>query len=312
MNKSVMIGLFCLLVLAFSVLSSSLLPVLELPSLLNNQSQAFAATFVDVPESHWAWQHVESIYQAGITAGCSSGPLKYCPDNTVTRAQMAIFLLRGMHGSAYVPPAVGADTGFDDVPVTHWAAAWIKQLAAEGITSGCGVGLYCPEQTVTRAEMAVFLLRAEHGSAYSPPLASGTVFSDVPITHPQAAWIEQLANEGITGGCGNNNYCPASPVTRAQMAVLLVMTFDIPLFIPPTPTSTMTLSPTPVTLSPTPSSTITKSPTPVTMSPTPSSTVTKSPTPVTLSPTPSSTITPSPTRTPFKGGLFLDEKVVQS
>jgi hypothetical protein len=72
---------------------------------------------------------------------------------------MAVFLLRSKYGSSYNPPAVGDNTGFTDVSLTHWAAAWIKQLVAEGITAGCGAGIYCPEAPVTRAQMAVFLVR---------------------------------------------------------------------------------------------------------------------------------------------------------
>jgi hypothetical protein len=72
---------------------------------------------------------------------------------------MAVFLLRSKHGASYTPPAVGSGTGFGDVPPDYWAAAWIKQLVTEGITSGCGGGNYCPEAPVTRAQMAVFLVR---------------------------------------------------------------------------------------------------------------------------------------------------------
>jgi hypothetical protein len=75
--------------------------------------------------------------------------------------------------------------------------------------------------------MAIFLLRAEHGAAYLPPAATGD-FDDVPMASPYAKWIEQLAAEGITAGCGGNNYCPTAPVTRGQMAVFLVKTFDLP------------------------------------------------------------------------------------
>jgi hypothetical protein len=75
--------------------------------------------------------------------------------------------------------------------------------------------------------MAIFLLKARHGTSYSPPPPSG-VFLDVPTNHWAAAWIEQLAAEGITGGCGNGNYCPGTPVTRDQMAVFLLRTFNIP------------------------------------------------------------------------------------
>ncbi|MBK9209562.1 MAG: S-layer homology domain-containing protein [Anaerolineales bacterium] len=121
--------------------------------------------FADVPFSYWANSYIERLYSAGITGGCSIVPLNYCPDSTVTRAQMAIFLLKGVHGSGFTPPAVGATTGFNDVAIDYWAAAWIKQLAAEGITSGCGGNNYCPDATVTRAQMAIFLLKAKNGSS---------------------------------------------------------------------------------------------------------------------------------------------------
>jgi hypothetical protein len=72
---------------------------------------------------------------------------------------MAVFLLRSKYGASYVPPAVGANTGFGDVSTTYWSAAWIKQLVVEGITAGCGNGNYCPDSPVTRAQMAVFLVK---------------------------------------------------------------------------------------------------------------------------------------------------------
>jgi len=184
-------------------------------------------SFADVSASHWAANWIERLYAAGITGGCIASPLQYCPEASVTRAQMAIFLLKGIHGSSYTPPAVGASTGFTDVATGYWAAAWIKQLAAEGITGGCGTGIYCPDATVTRAQMAIFLLRAKHGSSYSPPDATG-VFTDVPVGYWADEWIEQLAVEGITGGCGVGIYCPDADVTRAQMAVFLVKTFNLP------------------------------------------------------------------------------------
>ncbi len=183
--------------------------------------------FTDVPYSYWANSYIERLYTASITGGCVLSPLQYCPDSTVTRAQMAIFLLKGIHGSSYTPPAVNGNTGFSDVAADYWAAAWIKQLAAEGITSGCGAGIYCPESTVTRAQMAIFLLKAKHGSSYSPSAATG-VFTDVPVGYWADKWIERLAVEGVTSGCGNGNYCPEDSVTRAQMGVFLVKAFGLP------------------------------------------------------------------------------------
>jgi len=186
-------------------------------------------TFADVPFSHWAHDWIERLYNAKITGGCGTNPLMYCPGTSVTRAQMAVFLLKGIHGSSYTPPAVGASTGFNDVPTSYWAASWIKQLAAEKITGGCGAGNYCPDYPVTRDQMAVFLLKAKYTSAYTPPpVGSSTGFTDVPTDYWSAAWIKQLAAEAITGGCGTGIYCPTSPVTRDQMAVFLVKTFSLP------------------------------------------------------------------------------------
>ena len=176
-----------------------------------------APYFSDVPENHWAFSQIEAIADLGVTGGCGNG--NYCGNDVITRAQMAVFLLRAKYGAEYAPPP---PTGvFVDVPVNHWAAAWIEQFAAEGITSGCGHNSYCPSDSVTRAQMAVFLLRAKYGAEYAPPPPTG-LFVDVPVNHWAAAWIEQLAAEGITSGCGNNNFCPSDPVTRAQMAVFLV------------------------------------------------------------------------------------------
>ena len=72
--------------------------------------------------------------------------------------------------------------------------------------------------------MAVFLLKTKYGSGYVPPPCTG-VFDDVPCPATFADWIEQLAAEAITGGCGGGNYCPLNPNTRGQMAVFIVKTF---------------------------------------------------------------------------------------
>ncbi len=186
-------------------------------------------TFTDVPDSYWAWNYIERLYDAGITSGCNSTPLQYCPETIVTRDQMAVFLLRGKHTSSYAPPTAAGV--FEDVPTDYWAADWIEQLAVEGITSGCNTSpkQYCPTTPVTRDQMAVFLLKAKHGSNYAPPAATG-VFEDVPASYWAASWIEQLAAEGVTSGCSVTPklYCPNTPVTRDQMAVFLVRNFNLP------------------------------------------------------------------------------------
>jgi len=188
-----------------------------------DQVQITVARFADVPPDYWAFSFIETLARAGITAGCGGG--NYCPLGLVTRAQMAVFLERGMNGSSFVPPAATGNV-FVDIGAGDFAANFIEQLAADGITAGCGNNSYCPDAQVTRDQMAVFLLRAKHGAGYNPPAATG-VFTDVPPGRFAAAWIEQLAAEGITAGCGGGNYCPDAPVNRDQMAVFLVRTFDL-------------------------------------------------------------------------------------
>jgi len=183
------------------------------------------ADFLDVPPANQFHADVVSLVRAGITAGCGAG--KFCPGNPVTRAQMAVFLLRAEHGAAYQPPPA-TGTVFLDVPAGSFAAAWIERLAAEGITGGCGAGKYCPGAPVKRAQMAPLLLKTEHGAGYQPPPATGTVFTDVPAGAFGAAWIERLAAEGVTAGCGGGKYCPAAPTQRGQMATFVVRTFSLP------------------------------------------------------------------------------------
>ena len=108
---------------------------------------------------------------------------------------------------------------FADVPTDYWAYTFIETLVANGITSGCGGGNYCPEAPVTRAQMAVFLERSMKGSDYVPPPATGNVFQDVAASAFAANFIEQLLADGITGGCGNNNYCPYYKVSDTDSSL---------------------------------------------------------------------------------------------
>ncbi len=187
--------------------------------------RGFFADFLDVPEEQAFHDFIEAVSRAQVTAGC--GPAGYCPDDFVARAQMAVFLLKGRYGKCFVPPAATGSV-FNDVAAGDFAADWIEALAAEGITEGCGGGNYCPGSPVRRDQMAVFLLKAEHGSGYLPPDCTPPgLFADTPCPGPFTSWIEQLAAEQITGGCGAGNYCPGSPNNRGQMAVFVAKTFNL-------------------------------------------------------------------------------------
>ena len=109
-------------------------------------------------------------------------------------------------------------------------------LALDGVTRGCSNGNYCPNDLVTRDQMAIFLLKSKLGPWFIPPIATGTVFSDVPAGIFGAPWMEELFHEGITTGCGGGKYCPANPVTRGEMAVFLLRSRHGSSFVPPAAT----------------------------------------------------------------------------
>ena len=121
----------------------------------NNPAHQATTRFDDVNTNLWWAAHTDRLAELEVTSGCATGPLRFCPDRAVTRAQMATFLVRAFN----IDAASGA--GFTDTAGnTHEAN--IDALAAAGITAGCETEplRYCPNKHVTRAQMATFLARA--------------------------------------------------------------------------------------------------------------------------------------------------------
>jgi len=112
----------------------------------------------------------------------------------------------------------------DDDDSVHLRA--IEAIADEGITKGCNPpvnDLFCPKATVTREQMATFLVRALD-------LPAGTATFDDVGGSVHAANISALAEAGITKGCNppdNTSFCPTDPVTREQMATFLTRALDL-------------------------------------------------------------------------------------
>ena len=187
--------------------------------------KGWVSDFLDVSGGHQFYNFVTTLVSNTITVGVGGG--NYGVDQGTKRQQMAVFLLKARHGLCYVPPVC---TGtFADVPCPSLFADWVEALAAEGITTGCGGTNFCPENLVTRRQMAVFLLKSKYGSSYVPPACTG-VFDDVACPGaPAVDFIEQLAAENITGGCSAAPplYCPDNSSTRGQMAVFITKTFHL-------------------------------------------------------------------------------------
>jgi hypothetical protein len=151
----------------------------------------------------------------GVTRGCNPPTNdRFCPTSSVTRGQMAIFLVRALELPA------SSSVKFTDDNGSPFEAA-IQALAAAGITRGCNPPSntrFCPDSPVTRGQMAIFLVRA-----LSLPASSSVNFTDDNGSQFEAA-IQALAAAGITRGCNppsNTRFCPDSPVSRGQMAAFL-------------------------------------------------------------------------------------------
>jgi hypothetical protein len=190
-------------------------------SLESEYSVELRRGFGDIHDDHWAYDFVMNVSDGGITSGCQAdnpatadNEAYFCPDHPITRGQMAVFL-----GTSLGHPPNTCTGQFDDVPTNHPFCGFIERMAADGITGGCWGNNFCPNEPVTRGQMAVFIEVALGKGIKS---CEGQ-FADVLPNDPFCRFIEQLAADGITGGChGGGDFCPNDLVTRAQMAVFLV------------------------------------------------------------------------------------------
>jgi hypothetical protein len=115
------------------------------------------APFSDVPADRWSCKYVKRLVELGITAGIGGG--LFGPEGVVTREQMAAFITRALD-EVPADGYCGTEDPFTDVAYSWWSCKYVKKLVELGVTVGIGEGLYGPGNSVTRAQMAVFLARA--------------------------------------------------------------------------------------------------------------------------------------------------------
>ncbi|MDX1412350.1 MAG: hypothetical protein R3351_09350, partial [Nitrospirales bacterium] len=160
-------------------------PLLFCPDTIMNRAQSavfmvrgnFGGGYIPAPATHiyvdnwsgapWAESWAEAMYNEGLTAGCSTTVLKFCPYDQLTNVQVAVFGLRMKYGVAYTPPA-GTGTVFADMTdAGFWGTGWAEQAYADGIVPSCGtdVGtgkpLFCPNDLVTRGFGAYVIVQAK-------------------------------------------------------------------------------------------------------------------------------------------------------
>jgi len=169
--------------------------------------------------------YIEAAVAADLTRGCNPPANdRFCPDRTLSRAEMATMLVRALD-----LPAVTDDFFVDDGESVHQGS--INALAAAGITRGCNPPAnteFCPEDPVNRGQVAAFLVRAL-GLAAGGETDRFADDDDSVFEHD----INLLAAAGVTSGCGTASYCPRDPLPRSQMAVFLARALGLTPMVPP-------------------------------------------------------------------------------
>lgn len=162
--------------------------------------------------------NISAVAALGVTKGCNP-PMnsRFCPHADVTRAEMAVFLVRALGDT--IAPTSGL-TAFSDVSDDVWYSNSIARIAELGIATGYTDGTYRPNGPVSRGEMAVFLDRAFDAVAGG---ATRVPFVDVSPDAFYAPATTALFDSGVTLGCASDplSFCPFDPVTRAEMASFL-------------------------------------------------------------------------------------------
>jgi hypothetical protein len=166
--------------------------------------------FTDIGSSVFR-NDIEWLYTSGITAGCDAD--SFCPSASVSRGQMASFLARALD-----LPATTRDYYADDNASPYQRD--INRVAAAGIAAGCASGRFCPNDPVTRDQMASFLVRSR---GFVAGAGLDLFDDDDGDTHEND--IDRLAYSGVTAGCAGRLYCPDSVVNRGQMAAFLHRAF---------------------------------------------------------------------------------------
>jgi hypothetical protein len=158
---------------------------------------------------------IEWLAGTDLTSGCNAAGDRFCPETPITRAQLAAFLHRALGDSL-----AGDGTAIEFADTTDSVfKADIAWLAATGITKGCGPDTFCPDDPVTRGQLAAFLVRA-----FGYRDGAGTDIFEDDDQSLFADQIDALATAGVTRGCNppdNDQFCPKDPVTRGQMAAFL-------------------------------------------------------------------------------------------
>ena len=178
--------------------------------------------FDDLDSVPWATTAINNLYVYGVIDGKTPG--KFCPNDSVTRAEFAKILV----GAFNIPTILAESATFSDVPLTHWASAYVETAYQNGIITGYDNGAFDPDAYVTRQDMAVMVKRAASFMGYSlDPVEEAIEFTDSAdiAAYAQEA-VSTLQQADIVNGVGEGAFEPLSTSTRAQACQMIYNVFN--------------------------------------------------------------------------------------
>lgn len=167
-------------------------------------------TFRDVSKYDYYYNAVKWALKKGVTSG--TGRYTFSPDAACTRAQTVTFLWR----AAGCPKATAKTNPFTDVHTSDYFYEAVLWAVENGITNGTSSTTFSPNASVTRAQVATFLWRAN-----GEPAAKDSGFTDVAANAYYARAVAWAYAEGITTGTGFGVFSPEAICTRAQIVTFL-------------------------------------------------------------------------------------------
>lgn len=182
--------------------------------------------FDDVPASHPFYTYVNAVAEAGFMPGLTDE--HFGVDEQLPRWSAAVIVEHAAFGVFDSPECTGLvfrdiGPGYPVAPLAPSFCGYVEDFARREITHGCGDGFYCPDAGTTRAQLAVFIVRAL--GEFNPSPDIGPTFLDVSSSHYAYAFIRNFGARHITLGCGEGNFCPERVATRGEMAVFVARAF---------------------------------------------------------------------------------------
>ncbi len=187
-------------------------------------SEGTAGSYVDRLSPYWA---IQSLARAGVFAGTDCARGRFCPDSSLTRWQLAVWLMRSL-GERDLE-AIG-ESRFADVDPDSWWARYVERAAELGFSTGCARGplRYCPNATVDRGHAATVVSRALARLVPDVGVVDPAGFTDLDRNDPLTGHVDRVVTFELLEACDQDplRFCRRDAVTKTQMAVILFRSLD--------------------------------------------------------------------------------------